>query len=181
MSIVVLKRVTSIHDVTRLLLISLTITDLCFGVFQLLPMAVISIAGNRIHNEFIIICSVHSSLSGVYPFIDLGILVLINAERVVAHSRRITRELAHYGGNVHNQPSANNKGIHTFLLISISMAVVWTPTLVVLLCEIVFAIRLPTHVILISQITWYSFSWINITIYYWRNREFRSIAKRIFM
>ncbi len=233
-SIIVLRRMKNIHPVTRLLLLSLNITDLCFAVIVIIPMVSFSIAGNWTGS--LLFCILHSTLFGILPIMDLFILVVINGERVIActrplryesivtitrikivlcvicvlfaflffwltplspsglhvsvnnvvydqryayciydlsvinysdiyliyfafaviipiiiivlmvvkllhvaksHAKRITRELARYGGNVHNQ-SSTNKGLHTFLLITIGMAIVWVPLSVVLLGETVF-------------------------------------------
>ncbi len=273
-SIVVLGRMKNIHPVTRLLLVSLNITDLCFAVIVIIPMVSFSVAGNWTGS--VMFCIIHSVLFELLPIMDLFILVLINGERVIACTRplryesivtirrvkivlsvillfcaflficftnpsasefsldyvaydhrfaycaydfstknnfyiyaiyfsfvaiipiviivlmvvkllhvaksqakRIARELAQYGGNVHNQ-SPTNKGLHTFLLITIGMAIVWVPLSVVLLCETAFGIRMDISVVFISQTILFSFSWINVTIYYWRNSEFRNIAIKIF-
>ncbi len=276
-SIIVLRRMKNIHPVTRLLLVSLNITDLCFAVIVIIPMVSFSVAGNWTGS--LLFCMVHSGVIGILPIMDLFILLVINGERVIACTRplryesivtitrikvvltvivlfcaflffiwltplaplvvsmnnvnveynhrfancvydysttdrdyiyailfvfavispiviivlmvvkllhvaksqakRIARELARYGGNVHNQ-SSTNKGLHTFLLITIGMAIVWIPVSVVSLCETAFGIRIQISLILISQTVLFSFSWINVTIYYWRNSEFRNIAIKIF-
>ncbi len=276
-SIVVLRRMKNIHPVTRLLLISLNITDLCFAVIVIIPIVSFCIAGNWTGS--LLFCMVHSGVLGILPIMDLFILLVINGERVIACTRplryesivtikrvkillsivfvfcaflfffwlsplaqldvsinnvnvgynhrfaycvydytttdrdyiyailfviavispiviivlmvikllhvaksqakRIARELARYGGNVHNQ-SPTNKGLHTFLLITIGMSIVWVPISVVSLCETAFGIRIHICIILISQTILFSFSWINVTIYYWRNNEFRNIAIQIF-
>ncbi len=277
-SIVVLRRMKNIHPVTRLLLVSLNITDLCFAVIVIIPMVSFCIAGNWIGS--LLFCILHSVLFELLPMMDLFILSLlvINGERVIACTRplryesivtitrvkivlslicflfaflffwltplapsglefslnnvvydhryayciydlhvinhsyihtiyfvfavilpiaiivlmvvkllhvaksrakRIARELAQYGGNVHNQ-SSTSKGLHTFLLITIGMVIVWVPISVVLFCETVLGIRMDISLILISQTILLSFSWINVTIYYWRNSEFRNIAIQIF-
>ena len=273
-SIVALRRMENIHPVTRLLLVSLNITDLCFAVIVIIPMVSFSVAGNWTGS--LLSCTTHSVFFGILPIMDLFILLVINGERVIACTRplryesimtitrvkivlltmcllcaflffwltpfapldfsinnvaydhrfancvydfstvdrayiyailfavtvilpiiiiilmvvkllhvaksqakRIARELAQYGGNVHNQ-SSTNKGLHTFLLITVGMAIVWLPTSVVSLCETVFGIQIHISLILISQIILFSFSWINVIIYYWRNSEFRSIAIQMF-
>ncbi len=273
-SIIVLRRMKNIHPVTRLLLISLNITDLCFAVIVIIPMVSFSIAGNWTGSP--LFCTTHAVLFGILPITDLFLLVLINGERVIACTRplryqsivtitrvkivlavicflcnfwffwltpfapldfsmknvaydhrlayciydfstmdrtyiyaiffvfvlilpiviillmvvkllhvaksqakRIAREIARYGGNIHNQ-SSTNKGVHTFLFITVGTAMVWIPISVVSFCEIVFGIRVHIYVILISQTILFSFSWINVTIYYWRNNEFRNIAIQMF-
>ena len=281
LSIVVLKQMHRINEVTRLLLIALNTTDIVYVVIVLFPLVTFSVAGgNWTKSSFFCILQV-ILYSGIL-IVDLFTLVLINGERYIActrplryeaivtlkrvkiifllgvicglsyiiimtsfvyhqylvepnfvhfddrysmcvnrivsvptakiafsrsvllwffiaipitmvavllsrllyiarkQSQLITREIALYGGNIHNRVARNNKGIYTFLLITVSLVIVWFPTAFVFYYEHVIGIQLPVYVVLISQCILCSFSWLNVLIYYWRTEEFKKTAKQIF-
>ena len=281
LSIVVLKQMNRINEVTRLLLIALNMTDIVFVVLVLFPLVTFAAAGeNWTKSSFF--CILQVILYSGLLIVDLFILVLINGERYIActrplryeaivtlkrvkiiilsgvifglsyiiimtsfmyhqyliepnfvyfddrysmciarfvsvptakialsrsvllwffiaipitmvavflsrllyisrkQSQLITIEMALYGGNIHNRVARNNKGIYTFLLITVSLVIVWFPTVFVFYYENVIYVQLPTYVVLISQCILCSFSWINVLIYYWRTDEFKKKAKQIF-
>ena len=277
-SIIVVRKMHQINNVTRFLLKSLNIVDLCHGVFGLLPPVAFSAVPNWTPRE--LFCALHANLFEILPLIDLTILVMINAERYIACTRPLrhtmivtlkrvkiimvvvvlfwifmlttfmltfmapevfkeyehyssllhfdsrygicvfdfsfapegfivylscvvvlpimivafmifrlliiarrlsrSRKLAGHGGFVHNRQTTNNKGLYTFLLITLSMALVWMPFLMVNICQVSYKLTVSIYFILISQIILYSFSWLNVLIYFWRNEEFRKIAIRLF-
>ena len=276
-SIIVVRKMQHINNVTRFLLISLNIVDLCHGVFGLLPPVAFSAVPNWTPRDFF--CALHANLFEILPLMDLIILVMINGERYISCTRPLrhttivtlkrvkiimivvvsfwifmvttfmlflvpevaeefeqyssilhfdsrygicvfdlsftpagfivylsavvvipilivvfmifrlliiarrlsrSRKLAGHSGFVHNRQTANNKGLNTFLLITLSMALVWMPFVIVNLCQVSYKLTVPIPFILISQIILYSFSWLNVLIYFWRNKEFRRIAIRLF-
>ena len=111
-------------------------------------------------------------------------LVAVFLSRLLYIARKqthlIAREMALYGGNVHNRVARNNKGIYTFLLITVSLVIVWFPSGFVYYYEYVTGVQLPAYVALLSQCILCSFSWINVVIYYWRTEEFKKTAKHMF-
>ena len=272
LSVVVLKQMHRINEVTRLLLIALNTTDIVYVVLVLFPLVTFSVAGNLTKSS--LFCILQGTLYSGLPMIDLFILVLINGERYIACTRPlryeaivtlkrvkmflllgvicglsyiiammsfvfhqyltepnfvyfddrysmcvsrvfsvtaakvklsrgvllqcfvvlpvmmvavivsrllfiarkqtqlIAKEMALYGGNIHNRVARNNKGIYTFLLITVSLVIVWFPSLFVFAYEY-FVVRLPAYVVFLSQYILCSFSWINVVIYYWRTEEFK--------
>ena len=280
LSIIVLKQMNRINEVTRLLLIALNTTDIVYVVIVLFPLVTFAVAGNWTKSS--LFCILQVILYSGLLIVDLFILVLINGERYIActrplryeaivtlkrvkiifllgvicglsyiiimasfvyhqyliepnfvyfddrysiciarivssttakiafsrsvllwfliaisitmvavflsrllytarkQSQLVARKMALYGGNIHNRVARNNKDIYTFLLITVSLVIVWFPTAFVFYYEHVIGIQLPVYVVLISQCILCSFSWLNVLIYYWRTEEFKKTAKQIF-
>ena len=275
-SFVVFQRVDKMNEVTRLLVMSLTVTDITFGLFGLLPHSILTIYGEKPElNEF---CIVVWGITTTLPYFDLLFLLLINGERYIACTRPlryatiVTRKrvikviygvaivgcvqavvflififkgnkdiffnkrygtCSIYNGfsskeelilltliavftsfcpivmvmymisrllyiakqhkeqeiqlqavshapsiNTHKS-SFNRKGVFTFLLITLSVVFVWTPITVVFIYDEISANEISAYVIFCSYVLVYSSAWINVIIYYMRNREFRMTAKRL--
>ena len=275
-SLVVFQRVENMNEVTRLLVMSLTVTDITFGFFGLLPHSILTIYGEKPElNEF---CMVVWFITTTIPYFDLFFLVLINGERYIACTRPlryatiVTRKRAikviygvviicclqavvfltfifetnksvlfnkrygtcsiytafnskeelilltliavftsfcpivmviymisrllyiakqhkeqeielqavsHASSIKTHKSSFNRKGVFTFLLITVSVVFVWTPITVVFIFEEISANEISAYVIFCAYVLVYSSAWINVIIYYMRNKEFRMAAKRL--
>ena len=281
-ALVVIHRMPGLmNEATRIFMTSLTIADICFGLFGLFPLVVISsIGGLQNHLE---LCLTHSTLLTAFQYCDLAFVLLINGERYIAcvyplrypvlvtrkrclvavllscvflvmwalcvytiifsrsrsgsqsgysrsydilygycalysgedinvpwlvsglllnlclplglviamywrlmgvvkdHEERMAIDLGRYNsGGMNPDRSSNHRGVITFLLVTLSIGVGWFPYVIVVIYQTLTDNELPVELVFFSQCILYSITWVNVLIYYMRNKQFKITAKKMF-
>ena len=273
----VFKRMRHMNQVIRLLMMSLTTSDIIFGLVGLIPHSVLSIFGEQ--PELKSFCLINWTIVYQMHYVDLAFLLFINGERYIACTRPLRyptivttkrtkilivcfwcvtitltvflltgctalqfgndarydlrygscslyyvlddvgrlimtiisvmgyivptavisimlsrllyiakqqreseielKESSHTANNTDRRKTFNTKGIKTFLLITLSITIVWLPFLGVTVYEETTNTPVSVYVVFISQVCLFSFASVNVSIYYFRNDEFQKTTKRI--
>ena len=96
------------------------------------------------------------------------------------HAQRINQEEQvrnQLGGN--RSYKANRKSLTTVAIITASMYICYTPGLIITILYNVFGVNIPEKVVQIIHIFFLSNSWLNVIIYFVRNKELRQDALKI--
>ena len=94
------------------------------------------------------------------------------------HSIRI-RALETNDNAVPVRPS--RKSFNTALLVNGSFIICWTPGSIIAYMNVLMAIQVPQAVLVTAQIMYATQSWLNVFIYYIRNKAFKETANKLFV
>ena len=275
-ALVVLQHMPELKDATRIFMTSLTVSDICLGLFGLLPVAVNSVVMTQemggVPKPHLTLCVVQNATLTLLQYVDLTSVLLINAERYIAcvyplkypiivtrkrcliavaslllfwviwatyaylillsnttpvydvrygfctlyseanvkwliigitcnllvplgivigiywklmkvvkdHEERMAIDLGRGGVNQdRSNRSSNHRALITFLLVTLSIIVGWFPYVIVVIYPTLTDNELPVELVFISQCIMYSIPWVNVLIYYMRNKQFELTAKKM--
>ena len=122
-------------------------------------------------------------ISSVCIFVILPFFLIVCIySRLYSVARRHARQIADVGpqgGGGASSGSSESKRTVTFLIITAGFAVAWTPFATTVLYAN-FALKRPSPYLgFFCQVMFLANSWLNVIVYYWKNRSFRDELKRL--
>ncbi|XP_072041519.1 histamine H2 receptor-like [Amphiura filiformis] len=111
----------------------------------------------------------------ILPFVLIVCIYL----RLYLVARRHARQIADSGQQNQAHSSSESKRTITFLIITAGFAVAWTPFATSVLYANFALKRLSPYLGFFCQVMYLSNSWLNVIVYYWKNRAFREELQKI--
>ena len=104
-------------------------------------------------------------------------ILCIARQHVVRVSTR--RHSLHTDRNMRRQKKRNKKALYSFLLVTISTAILWIPFTVIEMYETVTLHLLPSYVVWLGELMEFSIPWINVLILLFKHRTLRKTAAKV--